>query len=872
MNQDSTSRLERLFRRALELPRQERSAFLDESCRDDPALRDELEGLLRADDEAEEASFLERGAGEWVAELFGDDVDLQPDLKGRQIGPYTIMRLLGEGGMGNVYLAERSEPFERKVALKILRHGPPSRDTYVRFALERQILASLSHPNIARLYDGGVTGDGMPYLAMELVEGQPITEFCDEHRLPIRERLQLFRSACDAVHYAHQNLIIHRDIKPSNVHVTNDGTVKLLDFGIAKLLNPEWNSSRLPVTRAGQQILTPEYASPEQLANRTLTTGSDIYSLGVILYELLTGRRPHHLSGRSLAEFSSVVNGSEAVRPSTRLSLMRMPGHPNRSERVPDLGHISAVRGTSPLRLHRQLHGDLDTITLMALRKEPGRRYSSAKQLSQDLERHLSGRPVNAVPSTLRYRSRKFVARHWRGVLSAALIVLSLAAGLAGTLLQARETRLERDRTRIEAQRAQATADFLIDLFRAPDPAVARGDTVTAHQLLSAGARQVEHELDDQPGLQSDMLVTLSEVYHHLGNFEEALRMANAALTVREQLYSPDHPRIAEVQLLLGQLHRNRGSIDRSVDALRKSLAIYRSHREPGAPDVVIALNALAATLRYKGMLGDMPAYGEAERLHREALAAEESRDSPDPIRRAESLKGLAYIARDKGRYGEAETRFRRLLTLQRASLTDDHPAVINTTINIAAVLADQGRFEESIALYRQGLDGRRAIQGSSHVDYAIDLGGLGEVYLKKGDYAAAEQHLREALRSLREALPADNLRITKLMRDLSHALTMQGQTTEAQDILQQLLTTDAEGESSDYWTAVTQRLLAEALAADRKYSRAEELLRESYASLRRSYPGDRETTNARESLIALYDQWNKPGEANRYREVRDDE
>src|SRR5690606_10534189 len=402
----STDRLERLFRAALLLPKEEREEFLQAACADDPVLCRQLERLLAADEAAEAESFLDEPAAGLVepADFTNSAAKGKDSPPDELIGPYRLRRLLCRGGMGDVYLALQERPFKRYVAVKLIRPGLDTEAVLERFEAERQILASLSHPNIARLIDGGITPAGLPYFTMEYVEGLPLTTYCDEQRLDIDERLRLFEKVCHVVHYAHQNLVLHRDLKPSNILVTEDGTVKLLDFGVARLLNPHLTPISMPDSQAEMRLMTPEYASPEQVRGLGLTTASDVYSLGVVLYELLTGCLPHEFEVRSPDAIGRVLTTEEPIRPSTRLTGHAAP-EPSRA------AEIGRARGLEPGRLTRKLRGDLDDIVLTAIRKEPGRRYASAEQLAEDIRRYLAGRPILARPGTPAYRVRKFVAR-----------------------------------------------------------------------------------------------------------------------------------------------------------------------------------------------------------------------------------------------------------------------------------------------------------------------------------------------------------------------------------------------------------------------------------------------------------------------------
>jgi len=439
-------RIEEVFVAALEHESFERDKFLDEACANDEPLRAEVDSLLASHEQA--GGFIEAPAVAFVHELLTDELTgsdeeaaVAPSLSGQRVGNYAIERELGRGGMGTVYLAHRADDqYKKLVAIKIVRRGMDTNDIVRRFRNERQILASLEHPNIARLLDGGTTGDGVPYIVMEYVEGVTITNYCDEQRLKTTERLQMFRIVCAAVQHAHQNLVVHRDLKPSNMLITADGTPKLLDFGIAKLLSPELSDDTSEHTLTELRILTPDYASPEQVRGETLTTTSDIYSLGVVLYELLTGHRPYHLINHAPHELARVIGEQQPAKPSTAAASVEIltRGDDTKPQTAITPEAVSRARDTQPDKLHRLLSGDLDNVILMAMRKEPARRYSSVGQFSEDIRRHLDGLPVIARTDTFQYRSQKFIQRNKLGVAAATLVVLTLIGGIVATAGQAR--------------------------------------------------------------------------------------------------------------------------------------------------------------------------------------------------------------------------------------------------------------------------------------------------------------------------------------------------------------------------------------------------------------------------------------------------
>lgn len=539
MSSEAWRRTQELFLAALELNPEDRACFLDQACGGDPSLRAAVERLLRSDERA--GSFLEDAiltgaialsdAGLSDAALsdaalsdpaifdaalsdpaLSDAALSDPALFdgdgasmiGRRIGTYKIHALIGQGGMSTVYLAVRADDqFQKRVALKLVKRGMDTDEIVRRFRTERQILAGLDHPNIALLLDGGTSEDGLPYFAMEYVEGARIDEYCDDHRLDIDQRLKLFCTVCSAVHYAHQNLVVHRDIKPANIVVTEDGVPKLLDFGIAKLLNPDLSAQTVQYTAMGQGLLTPEFASPEQIRGRTITTASDVYSLGVLLYLLLTGRLPYSLEGRHPRAIERAVCETEPVKPSLTVNRVDevVASDGTRFQLTPE--SVSRVRNEQPERLRRRLAGDLDNIVLMALRKDPQRRYASAQQFAEDIRRHRHGRTVTARKDTVRYRTGKFIRRNKAGT---TLLAVILAFAVAMTVLAVR-LKTERDYAAGERDKAEEVSAMLVRIFQIADPSNAkRGETITAREILDQSASRIEREFADQPETRAESM------------------------------------------------------------------------------------------------------------------------------------------------------------------------------------------------------------------------------------------------------------------------------------------------------------------------------------------------------------------------------
>jgi len=466
-----------------------------------------------------------------VLGLFEEPKEPLPGFVGRQVDRYRILKQLGRGGMGSVFLVQRDDQhFKGLAAIKLIRRGMDTEDILRRFRNERQILAALNHPGIARLLDGGMTEEGLPYFVMEYIDGAPLDHYCDQHRLSISERLDLFMGVCEAVQYAHQNLVVHRDLKPSNILVTTDGQVKLLDFGIAKVLNPVMSAVSMAVTRTELRVMTPAYASPEQILGETITTASDVYTLGVLLYELLTGHQPHRLGGRLEPELVRIILEAEPAKPSMVVTQVEeIQGRDGATSTItPE--QVSARRSSEIKQLKRRLRGDLDNIVLKALRKEPSQRYASAEQLGADVQRFLFGSPILARKATAGYRLRKFVLRHRVSVAAATLVVLSLVAGLGAALWQAQVAQHERDVAQQEAEKLAQVTEFVVSVFEISNASESRGDTLTALEVLDRGAAWVESEMMEDSEIKAAMMDVLGRIYQNLGRFDDAHAVSGARL------------------------------------------------------------------------------------------------------------------------------------------------------------------------------------------------------------------------------------------------------------------------------------------------------------------------------------------------------
>jgi serine/threonine protein kinase/tetratricopeptide (TPR) repeat protein len=779
------ARVQALFHDALERPEAGRAQFLSQASAGDRALEAEVQSLMAAHEAPNLIAAMDEPVQ--VPRLYGLERD--------QIGPYRIIRPLGEGGMGMVFLAVREDHgVTQTVALKILRLDFADSRLIERFRAERRILARLEHPGIARLVMAGATGNGQPYFAMEFVDGTSLLEYCRRNRSTPDDRLVLFLEICDAVEYAHQQLVVHRDLKPANVLVTEDGRPKLLDFGIAKLLDADDPES--PVTRTGGWF-TPEYASPEQLRRQAVTTLSDVYALGVMLYELLSGARPYDLRGLSFAEMEQRVAMQSPPRP---------------SERVTD--HREA----------RLLRGDLDTIIQKAMSRDPTRRYASVHELAEDIRRYRAREPVRARPDSWTYRTARFTQRHRVGVAATLVVIASLVGGLAAARWQASVAADERDRAQQALDESQKVSEFLAQLFQSADPTRTAGDTTAARAILRQGVSEVDR-LSGQPLVQARMLDALGMVFMNLGEFERGRQFVSRGLALRRQQLDALHPDIAESLQHLGRVLRTMSRYDEAERAYLEGLDLLRRSGREESPQAAELLESLGflmpylsrnddAARYYEQMLalrrrihGDRHAsvaqaltfiagthrrrgdYAAAESLHRESVIRHERDIGPADPRTATAYyhlgdiiltrggdsseaerfyrKGIAiHVAAEGSRslgpihgmmslaelmsarrqYVAAESLLRDVLQLNRTVFGSRGPGVAGATDGLAEELARQRRFDEAVATKRQALQLWNEAVGPVHAATASSLQGLASMLVEKGEYVKAESVLVQVI------------------------------------------------------------------------------------------------------------------------------
>jgi tetratricopeptide (TPR) repeat protein len=745
------------------------------------------------------------------------------------ISHYRIRQHVGEGGMGEVYEAEQEKPIRRRVALKIIKWGMDTEDVVARFESERQALAMMSHPNIARVFDAGATERGRPYFAMEYVKGVPITEYCDTERVTTRERLQLFIQVCDGVQHAHQKGIIHRDIKASNVLVEIQdakAVPKIIDFGVAKA-TAQRLTERTVFTELGQLIGTPEYMSPEQaeMTGLDVDTRTDVYSLGVLLYVLLVGALPfdsRELRAVGSDEIGRKIRNTDPARPSTRVSSLTGDASINAARN----------RRTDPPALQRQLRGDLDWIVMKAIEKDRTRRYASASDFAADIQRHLKHQPVLAGPPSTLYRAQKFVLRHKAGVTAAALVALALLIGIIGTTAGMIRARTAKAQARQEAETARQVSDFLVGLFRVADPGEARGETITAREILDKGAEKIQRELAGQPATRGRLMATIGEVYMHLGSLDRARSLLEEAYQTRLQSLGEKNDEVVDSLRTLAVLETQLGNYDEAERLAGEVLQMRRAILGERHEDVAVALQDMAVVMKLEGN------YAEAESLYQEALEMKRELLGARHEGVASTLTSLAELLRATGELDEAETLHREALSINRELYGEIHPEVSITSSNLALVLQEKREYREAARLLKTHLDMDRKIYGNEHPAVAVALNNLAALMRDMGKLSEAERLHRQSLALRRKLLGADHPDLAASLNNLSLVLEVQGSLDEAEDFQRQAiaLVRITLGEEHPH-LAISLRNLGHILHLKKDYFAAEEALRESLNIFEKTLP-----------------------------------
>ncbi|MEO0951957.1 MAG: serine/threonine-protein kinase [Pseudomonadota bacterium] len=727
MTADNTTarwrRIRALFQEALTHPADQQRAFLEAASDGDDALVSEVRRLLDA------AQRTGQPLEHIIARAASEVEQVQPTSQ--FIQQYRILRLLGEGGMGQVYLAERNdEQYQQRVAIKVLGVQRPTTELVQRFRAERQILATLDHPNIARLLDGGETDDGAPFLVLEYIDGQSVDSYCDDQRLDTRARLRMFTKICVAVDHAHRNLIIHRDIKPSNILVKANGEPKLLDFGIAKLLESSGDDFQ---TRSSARLMSPLHASPEQIRGEPVSVASDIYSLGVLLYQLLTGQHPYEVTKGDATNVQQMICETQPLKPSVRVS------QPSGNDDTVS-ARIADARATNTGSLARTLSGDLDNIVLMAMNKEPARRYASVREFIGDIERFLDHRPVSARPASLMYRTRMFLRRHRLPVAVAASAIVTVIGAVVVSVDRIAD---ERDLARAERQKAEAVSEFLQSVFNGASPDVALGEDVTARQLLEYGATQVDETLEDQPSLRAAMQLALGEAFYSLSNLDRAEALYLDAKATLESSSGPALDELAAVNIRLATIYQDRSNYDDAERMYEDALAFRRERYGSESAEVVDVLLLRAHLTEFQGHLQ------LAKSRFEEALAMSQSLNDGANAQAAELQSKLAAVNRQLGSNDEAEQLLESAMSMQARLYSEKHPDYLEAQRYLADLYREQERFEEAGALYRENIAVRTEVLGPDHLEVGITYNEYSILLSKMGDAKSAVDAAEEFVRIL---------------------------------------------------------------------------------------------------------------------------
>jgi serine/threonine protein kinase len=811
-------RIEAVLGALLDAPTKERPALLVKLTAEDPGLREEVQSLLDAHRHA--GDFLESPAAEFAAlhMIDTDDYADSTQLRDTIVGRYRLIEEIGRGGMGAVWLAERSDgQFDQRVALKLVKRGMDTDEILARFRRERQILARLEHPNIARLLDGGVSEDGRPYFAMEYVPGVSITAYCDRRRASIEERLRLFIAVCRAIEYAHRNLIVHRDLKPSNVVVDDDGHVKLLDFGIAKLLGDEEGEGQ---HTGASRLMTPEYASPEQATGSRITTASDVYQLGALLYELLTGSRPNpgdRITPSDARQFTpavSLVRPSVAVRQTQKGTNVENDPHA-----IPE--RIATERSTTPERLRRRLKGDLDAIVLTAMRNEPEHRYPTADAIADDIERHLALEPIRFGSDRFSYRASKFIRRHRLRVTAVTLILFAVISAVSVYTVQVRK---ERELAQLEAAKSAQNAQLLGRFFENWDPDAADRGAVNSHSVVRDAVARAESELRDQPEMLAAALSVLGDLLTSLHQTSAADSLLARALNMQERRYGESNADLAATLFRRGRLEFVVGNFESSVTYLRRSHAIYLGVFGPRHPETLRAQREIALSLRETGKIA------EAEAILRDVMRSLEvirSQNSPFGLETASTFGYTMFMG---GRYDEAIAILQATLARQRSILGERYGPTLSTMRYLGSALRDKGDLVGAERLYREAVLTARQLYGSDHQETIYGERVLSMLLERKGELDEAEDLSRHALGASLRILSSDHPHVVVERARLGGILLDRGNRPEAETLLRQGLGQMRRIYAADYPDLADPLNRLAYIVVERRASDADRLYREASA------------------------------------------
>ncbi len=756
--------------------------------------------------------------------------------------------------MGEVWVAEQQKPIRRKVALKLIKTGMDTKQVMARFESERQALAMMDHPAIAKVFEAGETEQGRPYFVMEYVQGIPITVYCDQNRLTTLERLELFTQVCDGVQHAHQKAIIHRDLKPSNILVAiQDGKAvpKIIDFGVAKA-TAQSLTERTMYTELGILIGTPEYMSPEQaeMSGQNIDTRSDVYSLGAILYELLTGALPFDPKALRRAGFDEIrrkIREEDPPKPSTKLSTMGKTSNVSAKNR----------RTETPVLL-RQIKGDLDWITMKSLEKDRTRRYGSPSEIVADIDRFLHHQPIIARPPSTLYRAKKFVRRHRIGVGVAVLLAILLIAFSATMGIQAKRIARERDRANQEAETSKKVSEFLTGLFKVSDPSEARGNSITAREILDKGAEKIDNELASQPKVQAQLMAVIGEVYWSLGLYAQSQPFYEKSLNIRRKILGSEDPETLASIHKMGALSVEQGKYTQAEAYFREALEGRIRVLGHDHPETLKSANNLGAVLFNQRKLA------EAEQYFRETLEGRRRVLGENHASTLASMSNLGGLLQVQGKLKEAEGYYSKALDVSRRINGNDHPITLDIIGNLGLILMAQDKLREAEPYIRESLEGKRRVLGEDHPSTLVALSYMADLLREQGRLADAESHYREILQKRRRVLSGSHTGIADTLIALGDVLSLEKRYAEAEPIVREGLSIYQKAlnsNSSEISEVIS--ILGESLAGQKKFDEAEPLLLKGSSGVVESNRTlEKGKRRAIERVIRLYTDWGKPEKA----------
>ncbi len=881
MDKNSWKKIKQLFNQCIDMDSEQVDRYLSENTRGEDEIYHQVKQMLEID--STQSSAITQSVSSTVQNYVSQQFSLQ---QGDHIGAYEIISKIGEGGMGTVFLAHRNDDsFTQHVAIKIIHSTSINTETLQRFQNERQILANLNHPNIARLLDGGATESGLPYLVMEYVEGLPIVEYCQSRQLNLIHRIKLFLQVCEAIKYAHQNLIVHRDIKPANILVSEEGQIKLLDFGIAKILQPENFTHAISETQSEIRMLTPENASPEQILGEAVTTRTDVYSLGNLLYQLLTEQKLFDFDKENRLTMERLICEQTPLKPSNNINsnfslLQHKPGTQKTIVKI------------SLDSLKKNLQGDLDIIILKALQKDPDRRYQSVEQLSDDIQRHLDNFPIQARGDSIYYRARKFFQRNTMLVSMASLFGVSLVIFIIVLLLQSKALEAQKLRAVFEAENAKIISDFMIDIFDSSDPNNNSGENLNASELLD-NAKQKINQLQDKPGLQAAMLQAIGRVYMKLGKYDQALQLIERSVVLTDNANDLTPQQLAESYSIRADLQFELGNYDQTEAFYLQALEILQSQEEKDEDEITSNQLGLVAVLT------ELQRNEEALPIQQKILQRQLHKYGPDSREVGEAYTFMGNVLRRLGRYQEAESALLKALSNKRISYGTMHLETAHTLNQLARTQTFLKKYDEALAFAREGLTIRQKIHQSdnpeiaaslgniSHIltaakrfDEAIDYrqaslkvliklfgdthpyiagtyGSLGSLLSEKGDYVAAKEAFTHSIEQFRNIYKEPNIKLATSLAGLGKLYLEQNQPQQAMPLLQESYDIRSQKLDPDNWRIASSLALLAQCNMDLNLNRqAETQLIEALRIFKKTLDkNDSKIKEVKNQLVKLYKQ-----------------